>query len=165
MFNRKKETMGCPEYGAKLEENLKPNGLNTDAVLDAHLRECAQCREAMETALLASQLVRDAQRPVKAAGSEAFVTRVMAAIRERELSLAGPGAIWRPLELLASRVALGAAVVLLGLSFYIAKFAPAGDLATLNGQVEIGAGLPERPVLPATEDEVLLSLADMNNGI
>ena len=101
MFSRKKETMGCREYGAKVEENLNTGVSSEDPALGAHLRECAQCREAMETATLASQLVRDAQRPVRSAGSEAFVTRVMAAIREQELCLAGPGAIWRPLELLA----------------------------------------------------------------
>ena len=165
MFNRKQETMGCPEYGARLEENLTPGAVNADAALNVHLRECAPCLEAVETALLASQLVREAQRPVKAAGSEAFVTRVMAAIREQELRLTGWSAIRRPLELLASRVALVAAVLLLGLSFYVAELAPPPDTTTGSTQAEIGAGLPERPNLPANEDEVLMSLADMNNGI
>ncbi len=165
MFNRKKETLGCPEYGTRLEENLVAGRPITDAALSVHLRECAPCREAMDTSLLASQLVRDAQRPLNTAGSEAFVTRVMAAIREQELRLAGPSGFWRPLELLASRVALVAAVLLLALSFYIAKFAPPLDTAATNGQAEIGAGLPERPALPANEDDVLMSLADMNNGI
>jgi hypothetical protein len=165
VFNRKKETLGCPEYGARLEANLTAGGPITDAALSVHLRECPPCREAMETSLLASQLVRDAQRPVRAATSEAFVTRVMAAIREQELRRAIASGIWRPLELLASRVALVAAVLLLALSFYITRFAPPLDTTASNGQAEIGAGLPERPALPANEDEVLMSLADMDNGI
>ena len=148
-----------------MESHLAAGGAITDAPLSVHLRECAPCREAMETSLLASQLVRAAQRPSAAVGSEAFVTRVMAAIREQELRLGGTSAIWRPLELLASRVALVAAVLLLAISFYIAKFAPPLDVAAANGQAEIGAGLPERPALPANEDEILMSLADMNNGI
>jgi hypothetical protein len=167
VFSRSRETVGCPEYASRLEAGLTAVGLHTvaDTALNLHLQECGRCREAMETALLASQLVRDAQRPARAAGSEAFVTRVMAAIREQELRLAGPGTIWRPLERLASRVALVAAVLLLGLSLYVAKFAPTPDVVAISGQTEIGAGLPERPTLPANEDEVLLSLADMNNGI
>jgi hypothetical protein len=158
--------MNCPQYGPRLEENLsaRKSGAEIDPGFRLHMEQCANCREAFETALLASQLVRDAQRPVKT--QEAFVTRVMAAIREQELRLAGQGAIWRPLELLASRVALMAALLLLCLSFYVVKFAPVSEQgAAINGQTEIGTGLPERPTLPANQDEVLMSLADMDNGI
>ena len=156
--------MGCPDYRARLQESLTAgiDHAGTDAGLSAHLRECAQCREAVETAVLASQLVREAQRPVRV--SEAFITRVMAAIREQQPLLARPGAIWRPLEFLASRVALIAAVLLLGLSLYLAEFAPARAAGSVSGPPEVGAGLPERPAFPANDDDVLISLAEMSNA-
>src|SRR5262245_48038025 len=115
--------MGCPEYGLRLEEMLTAhNAGEVDSGFTAHIQECTRCREAFETSLLASQLVREAQRPVNT--RETFVTRVMAAIREQESRLSGPATIWRPLELLASRVALVAAMLLLGLSFYVANLPP-----------------------------------------
>jgi hypothetical protein len=157
--------MGCPEYGLRLEEMLTTHnaGEPVDSGFHAHVQKCASCREAFETGILASQLIREAQRPVNT--QETFVTRVMAAIREQESRLSSPGTIWHPLELLASRVALAAAMLLLGLSFYVARLPPSMDAGSANGQVEIGAGLPERPTLPAGEDEILMSLADMDNGI
>jgi len=156
--------MGCPDYRVRLQDSLTAGTENTeaDAGLSAHLRECAPCREAMETAVLASRLVREAQPPVQV--SEAFVTRVMATIREQQSLLARPAAIWRPLELLASRVALVAAVLLLGLSLYLAKFAPDRNAAPVASPQEIGAGLPERPAFPANDDDVLMSLAEMGNA-
>jgi hypothetical protein len=162
----KRKTLGCTEYGSRLERSLTAADVNAEADEDlrAHVRGCTPCREALETAVLASQLVRDAQRP-RRVSSEAFVTRVMATIREQEARLAGPGSIWRPLELLASRVALFAAVLLLGLSVYLAEFAPPRVTVATTGQTDIGAGLPERPTLPANEDEVLMSLAEMNGGL
>ncbi len=162
-FGGKTEGMGCREYRDRLAAGLTASGTPAPAVdagLREHLGECAQCREAVETAVLASQLVRNAQPPVRT--SEAFVTRVMAAVREQEFT---PAAIWRPVELLASRFALVAAVVLLGLSMYLAEFAPSRETVAVAGQTEIGAGMPERPELPANEDEILMSLAEMDNGI
>ena len=156
--------MGCRGYRDTLRETLTADTLNTEAHarLRAHLRECVLCREAVETAALASRLVREEQRPVRV--SEAFVTRVMAAIREQQVLLTGPAAIWRPLEFLASRVALIASVVLLGLTLYLAEFAPARNVASVSGPPEIGAGLPDRPAFPANDDDVLMSLAEMTNA-
>jgi hypothetical protein len=164
MFGRNEEVIGCPSYRARLEESLTARAANADGELNAHVRECARCREALDTALLASQLLRDAQQSVLDP-PEAFVTRVMASIREQESRLAGPGAIWRPLELLASRVALVAAAVLLGLSLHLTAFAPARSTTATARHTEVGAGLPERPALPANEDEVLMSLAETSDGL
>jgi hypothetical protein len=112
----------------------------------------------LSDALTASKLMVYA-RPLSEP-SPAFVTRVMASVRE--VSQAAP-TIWRPLELLASRVALVAAVLLLVLSVYLREFAPARDTAALNAGTEIGAGLPEPPAQPADADEVLMTLADPGN--
>lgn len=164
MFESSQESVGCPEYRARLEKSLLGNAASSaDADLNAHMERCAPCREAMETATLAAQLVREAQPPVQYSG--AFVTRVMATIREQEVRVAAPGAFWRPLELLASRFALVAALVLLGLSLYLAEFTPTRNTLPVAGPTEIGAGLPEPPSPPANDDEILMSLVGRNDGI
>jgi hypothetical protein len=165
MFEPRKQATGCAEYGARLEATLLASGATAElgSALGAHVRECEACSEAVETAALASQLVRDAQPELHY--SDAFVTRVMASIREQEARLAAPGAFWRPLELLASRFALVAALVLLGLSFYLAEFTPTRNTLPTTGTTEIGAGLPEPPVPPANDDEILMSLVERNDGI
>lgn len=158
MFSRTDARFGCPEYQASLEDVLREGEvcIEPGSPLELHLRSCADCRGALNEALIASKLMLHARYP-ETAPSAAFVTRVMAAIREA--TQAAPSAIWRPLELLASRMALVAAVVLLALSVYLREFAPARG-AVVNGPVEIGAGMPEPPALPADADEVLVSLSD-----
>lgn len=128
--------------------------------LDLHLRSCADCRKALEDALGASKLMRHVRYP-KPVVSPALVTRVMASIREA--TQAAPMTIWRPLELLASRMALVAAIVLLAMSVYLHEMTPARSAVAINAQTEIGAGMPEPPATPADADEVLMSLAD-NGG-
>lgn len=162
MFSRTNARFGCPEYQASLEEALRDSEIciEPNSGLELHIQGCADCREALNDALTASKLMRHAGYPEYAA-SPAFVTRVMATIREA--TQAAPSGIWRPLELLASRMALVAAVVLLALSVYLREFAPARGAVAGNAQTEIGAGMPEPPATPADADEVLMSLAD-NGG-
>ena len=161
MFSRTHARFGCPEYQAGLEEALCDNEvcIEPNSALELHLQGCADCREALNEALTASKLMRHARYP-EYATSAALVTRVMATIREATQT--APNAIWRPLELLASRMALAAAVILLALSVYLREFAPARTMG-FNTQAEVGAGMPEPPAQPADADEVLMSLAD-NGG-
>ena len=173
------ERTGCPEYSARLEDRLESavrgapsNDLPSspvDAELEAHLVDCAACRVALEDAEIANQLVRDgsdlAASPVAESRKDLFAARVMAVIREESARRMG---IWRPLELLASRFALAAAVVLLALSVYLAEFAPPFHMPAMTSQseatqVEMGTGLPEPPAQPANQDEVLTSLAERTN--
>ena len=127
--------------------------------LQGHLENCADCRQALSDALTASKLMPHA-RPLR---------RAIAGVRHARDGLGSRSerrrrpTIWRPLELLASRVALVAAVILLALSVYLREFAPARDTAAINADTEIGAGLPEPPAQPADADEVLMSLADPGN--
>jgi predicted anti-sigma-YlaC factor YlaD len=162
MFSRTNARFGCPEYQASLEDVLRDGEvcIEPKSALELHLQACADCREALSDALTASKLMRHA-RYAEHSSSPAFVTRVMATIREA--TQAAPSAIWRPLEILASRMALVAAVLLLALSVYLREFAPARAAVPLNGPAEIGAGMPEPPATPADADEVLMSLAD-NSG-
>jgi len=164
MFSRRDARFGCPEYQASLEEVLREGEvcIEPGSPLERHLQGCADCRLALNDALVASKLMSHARYPERDS-SPAFVSRVMASIREA--TQAAPSALWRPLELLASRMALVAAVVLLALSVYLREFAPARGAVALNGPVEIGAGMPEPPAQPADADEVLMSLADNGDAI
>lgn len=150
----------CQEYQASLEDAVRDGAacIEPGSPLQRHLESCAECRQGLSDAVTASRLMVHA-RPLREP-SPAFVTRVMASVREA--SQAAP-TIWRPLELLASRVALVAAVILLALSVYLREFAPARDAAAINTGTEIGAGLPEPPAQPANADEVLMTLADPGN--
>jgi hypothetical protein len=164
MFSRTNARFGCPEYQASIEEAVGEGHASVEAGsgLDRHLQGCADCRQALSDALLASKLMRHA-RYQENASSPVFVTRVMALIREA--TQAAPSAIWRPLELLASRMALVAAMVLLLLSLYLRIFTPARGAVAVNAQTEVGAGLPEPPAQPADADEVLISLSDTGDAL
>jgi hypothetical protein len=164
MFSRTNARFGCPEYQASLEEALRDSEvcIEPNSALELHLQGCADCREALNDALTASKLLRHARYP-EYASSPAFVTRVMANIREATQAV--PNAIWRPLEVLASRMALVAAVALLALSVYLREFTPARGQVAVNAQTEIGAAMPEPPATPADADEVLMSLADSGGEI
>jgi hypothetical protein len=166
VFGWKSKELNCYSYRARMEDRLGdgagPSGAGPE--LDAHLRQCAECREAFAAAALAGELVRGACETTTPPVREAFVTRVMAAVREEQARLTAPGAIWRPIELLASRFALAAAVVLLGLSLYLVEFAPPFDMPPTGSATEIGAGLLEPPAQPANQDEVLTSLLETENG-
>ena len=152
---------GCPEYQASLEDAVRDGApcIEQGSRLQGHVESCADCQQALSEAVTASKLMAYA-RPLSEP-SPAFLTRVMASVREA--SEAAAPTIWRPLELLASRVALVAAVILLALSVYLREFAPARDTAAVNAGTEIGAGLPEPPAQPANADEVLMSLVDSGN--
>src|SRR5690242_538775 len=115
MFSRTDPRFGCPEYQASLEDVLRDGEARVapNSALERHLQACADCRNALQDALIAGKLMRHARYPENAC-SPAFVTRVMASIREATQPV--PNTIWRPLELLASRMALAAALVLLALS-------------------------------------------------
>jgi hypothetical protein len=164
MFSRRDARFGCPEYQGSLEDIVRDGEAYTgsNSSLERHLQGCADCRDALNDARIAGKLMRHAAYPVNAA-SPAFVTRVMASIREA--TQAAPNAIWRPLELLASRMAFAAAVLLLALSVYLREFAPARGAVAVNAPAEIGSALPEPPAQPADADEVLMSLADTGDAI
>lgn len=163
MFSRRDARFGCPEYQTSLEDVLRDGEayIESNSSLERHLQTCADCRQALNDARIAGKLMRHARYP-EPVSSPAFVTRVMASIREA--AQAAPNAIWRPLELLASRMALAAAVVLLALSVYLREFAPARGTVAVNAPAEVGAVLPEPPAQPADADEVLTSLADTGNA-
>ncbi len=163
---------GCRKYRIRMEDRLgsSPVAAESDPELAAHLRECRGCREALAAAELSGRLFAEVET-VDVQPSEAFVTRVMASVREAEARLSGPAAVWRPLEALASRFALVAAMVLLALSVFLGEFSPAlRQVETVSGgaagaTAEVTSDWPEPPAQPATQDEVLMSLVGVDNGI
>jgi HAMP domain-containing protein len=93
--------------------------------------------------------------------SRAFVVNLMARIRQEEARAKSPAAFWTPLEFLASRLSLTAAVVLLALSFYLVKFAPRRNVSMGTIRTELSAGdFPQPPSDPVSNEEVLQSLAE-----
>jgi hypothetical protein len=156
---------GCREYRARVESYLlgAPAPIETDPELAGHLKSCAECRESVENAFLAGEIVRNGC-PAYEGVSGAFVTRVMAAIRETDGRRAAGAAFWRPIEVLASKFALVASVLLLAASVYLVEFAPTIDFPPATTQAEVVSLMPEPPAQPANQDEVLMTLAEMENG-
>jgi hypothetical protein len=157
----------CRKFEAKLEDYLdlpdRPQPGAGEDPLVAHLQQCARCHEALDAARLARSLLRGGREPAPEA-PPGFAARVVSGIHAEEGRRIAAAQFWRPLELLASRLALAAAMVLLLLTVYVFEFAPARERAQATSQPEVGEGLPEPPRQPGNSDEVLLSLAERSYG-
>jgi len=155
----------CKKYEAKLEDFL--NGVQDPAAaeeLEAHLPRCAGCREALEAARLSRNLLHAGIEPAPEPGG-AFATRVIAAIRAEEGKRLAASEFWRPLEVLASRLALTAAAALLVLAVYSFEFArPPHPQPSASNQSQVSEGFPEPAPQPTDKDEILLSLAESSHG-
>ncbi len=135
-----------------------------DPELEAHLARCGYCRATVEDSRLAGDLLRGAWEPASAP-SQAFVANVMARIHQEEMRAKSPAAFWAPLEFLASRLSLTAAVLLLALSVYLVEFAPHRSVQIGSIRTELSAGdFPQPPSDPVSNEEVLQSLAERDNG-
>jgi hypothetical protein len=143
-----------------MEELLEvsPEALESDAELSVHLKGCSRCRKSLENARLAGSLLSVAGIP-EVPSTEAFVTRVMARVREADAQAARP-TVWATLEPLASRFTIVAAMVLLALSVFLGEFSPALRQIEMSSISEVTADWPEPPAQPATQDEVLMSLSE-----
>jgi hypothetical protein len=151
----------CGKFEGRLDDYLDGAA---DTELQLHLDRCADCRTALEDMRLAGNLLRQTWDPTSEP-RPAFLTGVMARIREQKAREASPVAFWAPLEFLASRISLSAAVLLLALSAYVMEYQSRRDTATLSHRTELSASdLPQPPGDPVSNEEVLLSLAERNNG-
>jgi len=157
---------GCRNYEARLEDYLQGNLKgNDEAQLNDHLARCGDCRTALEKARLGGQMLRDSWEPAGEPRS-AFVAGVMAKIREEKIRAESPAAFWNPLEFLASRLSLTAAMILLALSVYMVGFSPrrAPALPT-SARTELNAAdFPQPPGDPESNEDVLQSLVERNYG-
>ncbi len=161
MFNKPNVTMRCRKFEARFEDYL---GGTPDSELNDHLAHCADCQSALEDSRLAGNLLREAWEPASEP-SRAFVSNVMARIHREEARAKSTAAFWAPLEFLASRLSLTAAVILLALSVYLVGFAPHRNVALGTIHTELSASdFPQPPGDPVSNEEVLQSLAERNNG-
>ncbi len=171
MWKRKDHRKSCkelePAWEAYLDYRAGGSSSWSSAVpaeeLEAHLHQCSACHEAVEAARLARRLLRDAIAPVPMPGS-GFTARVMSSIRTEEAQRERAAASWRPLEFLASRLALTAAVLLLVLSAYLYGTSPVRVRQEGSPVRVVSENFPEAPREPATKDEVLLTLAGSDHG-
>lgn len=150
----------CPQYEARLETYLDGGAATArDPDLHAHLERCGHCREALDAALLGRELLHVVERAVEP--SLGFGTRVMATIRAEESRRAS---FWRPLEILASRMAVSAAVLLVVLAAYVFEFSAAQRAAPPETPSQINENLPELTGDQSSQDEILLTLAEIGHG-
>ena len=152
----------CRLYEARLEDYLQGHH---DSELEEHLGECADCRAALEKSRLGGQLLRDAWDPASEPDS-AFLTGVMARIREEKMRTESPAAFWNPLEFLASRLSLTAAALLFVLSVYMVGFSPRrAPTVPRTAQTELNAAdFPQPPGDPDSNEEILQSLVERHYG-
>lgn len=161
MFNKLNIRLRCGKFEARLEDYL---GGAPDSELEDHLTRCEDCRSALEDSRLAGNLLREAWEPASEP-SRAFLANVMARIRQEEVRAKSPAAFWAPLEFLASRLSLTAAVVLLALSVYLVEFAPRQSVSLGPIRTELSASdIPQPPGDPVSNEEVLESLAERSYG-
>jgi len=159
--NKFKIPKRCGKFESRFEDYL---GGIPDAELEGHLTECKECRSALEDSRFAGDLLRGAWEPASEP-SRAFLANAMARIREEEARAKSPAAFWTPLEFLASRLSLTAAVLLLALSVYLVEFAPHRNVSLNTGGTELSASdFPQPPADPVSNEEVLQSLAERSNG-
>jgi anti-sigma-K factor RskA len=159
------ETKACTKYEAILEDYL--NGA-LDSVesraAEAHWRDCAGCRAALDQASASVRLLRFAGP--SDGPSPAFARTVMARIRaaEAELDHASERAgFWQPLVKFGWRFAATATVILGVLVTYDAGWGRhTQHNARLTSGNDIFAPDPGNP--PASRDEVLMMVADTNHG-
>jgi hypothetical protein len=86
-------------------------------------------------------------------------------IRQEEARAKSPAAFWTPLEFLASRLSVTAAVILLALSVYLVEFAPRRMVLPSSLRTELSASdFPQPPGDPVSNEEILMSLSERNYG-
>jgi predicted anti-sigma-YlaC factor YlaD len=160
VFNKSNVPTRCRKFESQFEGYL--DGA-PDSELGDHLTRCEDCRAALEDSRLAGDLLREAWEPASEP-SRAFLPNVMARIHREEERAKSPAAFWAPLEFLASRLSLTAAVILLALSVYLMEFAPRRAVSLGSIRTELSASdFPQPPGDPVSNEEVLQSLAERIN--
>ena len=154
--------MRCRKFETRLEEYLE--GIS-DFEVEEHLTHCAGCRATLEDSRLAGDLLRRAWEPASEPRQE-FLAGVLAKLREQQSRAEPPEAFWSPIEFLASRLSMTAAMLLLALSVYLVEFAPQRRTPPpLLNRTELRAtDFPEPPGDPVSNEEVLQSLTQRTNG-
>lgn len=161
MFNKSNLPMGCRTFEPRFEDYL---GGAADSELDQHLSRCEKCRAALKDLRLAGDLLREGLDPANQP-NPAFLTNVVTRIKQEKARRESLAAFWAPLEFLASRLSFSAAMLLLVLSAYMVGFGPRHSAPAPTMRTELRASdFPQPPGEPMSNEEVLQSLAERNNG-
>lgn len=159
--------MACQHYRERLDilEDYVDGQLSADerARLTEHLRFCGLCREAIESAELATRILRTAGIVPAAEPSTGFAQRVVARLRAEQESISD---FWRSLEVLAWRLSWTAAVLLIVLGGYLwtADLISHREPIAQKETAEVQEIFPEPYQRPANQEEVLLSLTSNGSG-
>ena len=161
MLKQTRISTQCRKFEARFEDYLAGA---PDFEVEEHLAQCADCHALVENSRLAGDLIRQAWDPASEP-RPAFLSGVMAKIQEEKLRAESTAAFWSPLEFLASRLSLTAALLLLVLSAYLVGFAPGRSVQPHRIRTELSASdFPQPPGDPVSNEEVLQSLAERSNG-
>lgn len=153
--------MRCRKFDARLEDYFEGSA---DSEVDEHLAHCSDCRAAADNFRIAGDLLRQVWMPASEPRQE-FWAGVWSKIRDEQSRAESTAAFWSLIELLASRMALTAAIVLVAASAYLLEIAPRRTPRPLADRTELSANdFPQPPADPVSNEEVLQSLAEKNNG-
>ena len=111
--------MRCEDVRAKLDAYLAGElPVGTSGSIDAHLRDCRACREALGRLQQVIGLLKQPQTPPV---PEGFAERVMLAARQRQTARPAPILLWNPLawRLSAPMRVAAAAILIVGLGLGI----------------------------------------------
>jgi hypothetical protein len=127
----------------------------------SHFAACGKCQTAAQD-LLATRKIFAQVASSRETGRPWFAARVMAAIAARERELSEGARTWLAVPKFASRLAMTSAALLLVASAWLYE-KPSGTAvkqptASMSGQEY----LFEAPPLPASQDDVLISMAEQN---
>ena len=168
MADRALSGTACSQFESLLEDYLDSSVNAADATrVQAHMQECAQCREAFETARMSAQLFR-AAAPVGMTPDPGFSRTVMARIRMAESEVFAENAgFWQSLVTLGWRFAATAALALIALVAYdagSARHAQPDQMGIRPIQTSdfFFASDPAQP--PANRDDVLIMVAETDHG-
>jgi anti-sigma factor RsiW len=163
-MEEKKTRATCRGQEALLEDFLtgRLSGSESEQ-LATHLQSCAACCGALEAARQSTLLLRESIVPMQDPGPF-FATRVMALIRAEEGRRALAGAIWRPLETLAWRLALTAAMALAFLVGYgVRSNLSQSPEVQMTRQPEAQEIFSEPVRQPLDRDDMLMAIAERNH--
>ncbi len=159
--------MLCEHYRERLEaledylEGRLPTGER--ARLDEHLRRCAGCRAAIESAELATRILRHSGLAAAPEPDPGFAHRLVARLRAEQESAVD---FWRSLEMFAWRMSWAAAILLIVLGGYLWTIDLSSSHEPMAQQepAEVQEIFPEPFQRPANQEEVLLSLTSNGSG-
>jgi hypothetical protein len=128
------------------------------APLQNHGASCPECRVAAEELLSVRALLKALPAPA-AVPDPWFAPRVMAAIAARETETSRAGSYWSAVPILAARLALASAALLLVVSTWIYERPPTAPARTPSAD-SAPESLFENSPPPANQDDILISLAE-----